>query len=349
MARLLYITSSAHSGSTLTDLLIGTLPRAVSTGELKHLPHLLSNRHDDTTEDGNACSCLNSLAKCPFWSRVVDRLVERTGIDIWSAPTRFNVNLMCGHYQGRRRSLRRKFEPRGVYGHVIQHRIWRWIQPLWNALYRRRVRNNWLLFDTIARVAGAEVVVDSSKDIRRLNMLCTHRRDDVSVIMLMRSLPGCAHSAARRKRTITHYAKSWVRHNNRIYRLLRQMPDLPVLPLQYENLVCDPVAARRRIARFLGLPDPGESIDIDTHNYHLIRGNRLRYAGQVEISPRDRWQDKTDDETLRMFRTIAVRLHPGLLEMGLDPFATFSPGPENPGSTTSPDSERTTPMASDPR
>lgn len=322
MPRLLYITSSAHSGSTLTDLLVGTLPRTVSTGELKHLPHLLTNRHDDTTDEGNACSCLKSLAKCPFWSEVVDRLVQRTGIDIWSDPPRFNVNLMCGHYDGRRRALRRKFEPRGVYGHIIQHRIWRWIQRPWNALYRRRVKNNWLLFDTIAEVADAEVVVDSSKDIRRLNMLCTRHREDVSVIMLMRSLPGCAHSAAKRSRKVARYAKSWIRHNNRIYRLLRQMPDLPVLAVQYEKLVADPVGTRRRIADFLGLPDPGDTIDIDTHDYHLVRGNRLRYAGRIEISPRNPWQDNTDEQTLRLFRHAVEKLHPGVAQMGLDPFAT---------------------------
>lgn len=325
MARLLYITSSAHSGSTLTDLLIGTLPRTVSTGELKHLPHLLSNCHDDTTDNGNACSCLRGLAKCPFWSEVVNRLVRRTGLDIWSDPPRFNVNLMCGHYNGRRRAMRRKFEPRGLYGHIIQHRIWRWIQQPWNVLYRRRVKNNWLLFDTIAEVAGADVVVDSSKDIRRLNMLCTHRRRDVSVLMLMRSLPGCAHSATKRSKRIPHYAKSWVRHNNRIYRLLRNLNDVPVMTLQYEDLVADPVAVRRSIAEFLHLPDPGDEIDIDTHNYHLIRGNRLRYAGSIQISPRDSWRDKTDEQTMRLFRRAAEKLHPGIQEMGLDPFATVEP------------------------
>lgn len=323
MARLLYITSSAHSGSTLTDLLIGSLAGAFSTGELKHLPHLLSNQHDDSPDDGNACSCLNGLRNCPFWSEVVKRLARRTGIDIWSHPARFNVNLMCGHYDGRRYALRRKFEPRGVYGHVIQHRIWRLIQRVWNVPYRRRVSNNWLLFDTIAEVAGAEVVVDSSKDIRRLNLLCSHRREDVSVLLLMRSLPGCAHSASKRNRKLRHYAKSWVRHNNRICRLLRQMPDVPVLAMQYERLVADPPAVRREIADFLQLDDDGGEIDINTHNYHLIRGNRLRYSGAVEISPRNPWQDRTDEQMLGLFRREADRLHPGLLELGLDPFATF--------------------------
>jgi hypothetical protein len=322
MARVLYITSSARSGSTLTDLLAGSIPRALSTGEIKHLPHFLRNARDDSVERGNACSCLRCLRECAFWSEVIDRLGEAVGCDIWSDPDRFDLDLLSGHYHGRRRSLRRKIEPRGLYQHLIQHGRWRWLQRLWNPLYRRRVENNWLLFDMLAEVSGAEVVVDSSKDIRRLNLLCTARPRDVSVVLLMRSLPGCAHSAAKRNRHPGRYARSWVRHNNRIHRLLCQLPNVPVLPMQYERLVADPVAARRRIAEFLNLPDGGDHIDIDTRRRHLIRGNRLRYAGRLEIRPRPTWQGQVDDKLMRRFRRAARRLRPGLLAMGLDPFAT---------------------------
>jgi hypothetical protein len=327
MARVLYITSSARSGSTLTDLLAGSMPQALSTGEVKHLPHFLRNARDDSVERGNACSCLSCLRECSFWSDVIDRLSEKVGYDIWSEPGRFGLDLLTGYYEGRRRSIRRKIDPRGLYQHLIQHGRWRWAQRLWNPLYRRRVLNNWLLFDTLGEVSGAEVIVDSSKDIRRLNLLCTHRPQDVSVVLLMRSLPGCAHSAAKRNRKPGKYARSWVRHNNRIHRLLCQLPEVRVLPVQYERLVSDPVAGRRRLAEFLDLPDPGQDIDIDTHRCHLIRGNRLRYAGRLQIEPRPGWAGRTDEKMMRRFRRAVRRLRPGLLEMGLDPFATVPDAP----------------------
>ena len=49
----------------------------------------------------------------------------------------------------------------------------------------------------------------------------------------------------------------------------------------YEDLCADPVRMRQRIAKFLGLPDPGRNLSINTHKHHLVAGNPMRYKGKI--------------------------------------------------------------------
>ena len=51
-AKLIYIVAAGHSGSTLLDMLIGSIPGVFSTGELNHLPWQLSRTPGVYTRGG---------------------------------------------------------------------------------------------------------------------------------------------------------------------------------------------------------------------------------------------------------------------------------------------------------
>lgn len=67
-----YIAGAGHSGSTLTDLLLGSQPDIASFGEIKNLDDIVSGRQSD-----GACTCGKKIRKCEVWRPVLDSL--RTG------------------------------------------------------------------------------------------------------------------------------------------------------------------------------------------------------------------------------------------------------------------------------
>ncbi len=70
MPKIIYIAGLGHSGSTLLDMSLGTLPGVVGLGELKTIL-------DDRTRDNHYtsfCSCGKKATECEVWSRVPDSI-----------------------------------------------------------------------------------------------------------------------------------------------------------------------------------------------------------------------------------------------------------------------------------
>jgi len=66
MAKIIYIAGLGHSGSTMLDMSLGTLPEVVGLGELKTLL-------DDTTRMrhfSSVCSCGKPAIECSFWKEL---------------------------------------------------------------------------------------------------------------------------------------------------------------------------------------------------------------------------------------------------------------------------------------
>jgi len=76
--RLIYIVGTAHSGSTLLDLMLNAHPQIVSVGEV-----LKINRPPKLFRSGAAksvCTCgAPCLERCEFWSRVLRQIEESEG------------------------------------------------------------------------------------------------------------------------------------------------------------------------------------------------------------------------------------------------------------------------------
>lgn len=73
--KVVYIASSAHSGSTLLDLMLNAHSSAVTVGEIKQLPRYVTQDKAD-----KRCTCgAPSVLECPFWSQVDAVVRERTG------------------------------------------------------------------------------------------------------------------------------------------------------------------------------------------------------------------------------------------------------------------------------
>ena len=69
---LIYILSSGHSGSTLTDLILGSHTHIESVGELFQLPKYFSN--DPTSATEQICTCGLAVQHCSYWSHIINSI-----------------------------------------------------------------------------------------------------------------------------------------------------------------------------------------------------------------------------------------------------------------------------------
>lgn len=295
MAKLVYIVSAGHSGSTLLDIVIGTIPRVISTGECTYLPWQIFRRgeSDPNAAKEDVCSCLKSFYECPEWNSVINYLNNRLGFDLYKDPYKFRITLLKPYqYNGKQQSLDRLIL--GLYVRCIQRKYLRFVSHLLGLSCKNIVKNNWLLFDAIGKVRGAEYVVDSSKDFSRMHLLHSMRKSDVSLILLIRDVRGVVASAVKRGEDPLEAAQAWKFFYICVVKALRWINDLPIIKVRYENLCENPIKQRKIIAKFLGLPDPGEQMSINTHDHHLVAGNPMRYKGNIDIKCDKYWHKALD-------------------------------------------------------
>lgn len=88
MKNLVYILGQAHTGSTLTDCILGEHPNFISSGELRYLGwQLYRNRTEEVSASRQSvCSCGKGFYSCNYWSEVIQVLNEKDGINLIEDP-----------------------------------------------------------------------------------------------------------------------------------------------------------------------------------------------------------------------------------------------------------------------
>jgi len=311
-ARLAYIVAAGHSGSTLLDLVVGSIPGAFSTGEVTYLPWQISRKEPGGPNASlqKICSCGSGFHECPAWKSIIAELSRRVGFDVYADPFRFRLNLLQNE-----RFHAGAFSPdrlrRSLY--IAACRISA-LSPVVRRIetsFCEPVQNNWLLFDVIAEVMGRDLIVDSSKSELRLKLLHQARPAETYALVLFRDIRGFCYSRKKLGDDPVRAARGWVRQYNRIWHVLQAMPQLKVICVTYERLTNDPAAERARIGRFLGIEDLPADFVIDTSSCHLAAGNSMKHQGVVEIRSDDAWRGGHTPEDLARIMQIEHELNPG--------------------------------------
>ena len=241
MAKLVYIIGVAHSGSTLLDLLTGTIDGVFSVGEATFLP---ADVHSRTTR----CTCGKPFRECPAWQKIIANVSQKVGFDVFENPSRFRMALLQNPRWGK--SIMDIYWALNTctYGFTLRNRLFSPVSRLWPHIHAKTIDNNWLLFDTAAETCGIEYFTDSSKSLYRFKLLHSQRPNDIYALLLFRNIYATAYSAQKLNRNPLKTAKKAVRKYNNILSVLKNTPDLKYTFVKYENLCADPVAERRRIA-----------------------------------------------------------------------------------------------------
>jgi hypothetical protein len=281
----LFLGGAGRSGSTLLERMLGQLPGVVSVGEVVHLI-----RRGLLDDDDCGCGCPFSV--CPFWTKVGHRAFggwpDRAEAERWEAEqlavdrNRNLPALLTGRPAAFRRDLAR-------HGERLAQ-----------------------LHQAIADVAGARVVVDSSKHVS--TALVLHRTPGVQlhVLHLVRDSRGVAHSWAkeverpetREAATMPRYSPAssagWWDWFNVGFDVVRRA-GAPTTRLRYEDLLADPRARIAEVAGAVGVRTDDEALGflgdgtVQLDADHSVAGNPMRFqTGTLHLRRDDAWREQLD-------------------------------------------------------
>jgi len=276
VARVLYLGGLGRSGTTLVERLLGELPGVVALGEVVHL-------WQRDIRDDERCGCGARFSACTFWRRVGERAFGG-----WDAVDVERIHALRDAVE-RTRHIPRLAATAG------------------SADVREYAGFYAKVYAAAADVAGAEVVVDSSKHSALAHVLRFAGGVDLRVVHVVRDARGVAYSWTKtvaRPETdgaqdMTRYSPArsamlWNAHNAAFGLLARR--GVPVRRIRYEEFLTDPRAALIRLADFAELtPTPADLAFLrpdhaDLTVGHSAAGNPMRFTvGRLPLRRDDDW------------------------------------------------------------
>jgi hypothetical protein len=280
----LYVGGAGRSGSTLLDRMLGELPGFAAVGELRYLwrEGLIDNR---------LCGCGNRFHECAFWS-----MVGRHAFGGWDGP-------FADRLVGLERSVARQRHLPLLYEPAVSRRYRTRLEAFTSVLSR--------LYMSIAEIAPARVVVDSTKDPAYGFLLRQVPGIDLRIVHLVRDSRGVAFSWSKRVPTRDYPDRDtymhrfgagtvglrWDIYNSLIELLGRTGPK--EIRVRYEDLI---EAPRRELGRIADLveapPDPASMNFVGDGKvifgvHHIAAGNPMRaQAGALPLRRDEAWRTR---------------------------------------------------------
>lgn len=311
-AKLVSILSQGHSGSTLLDFLIGSIPGTFSTGELIHLPWQLfrSNKDGASLENENVCTCRESIYNCKMWGPTLRDIEKKRNISFKENPYDFKL-AVNGSNTFRKRPLIYR-----VLTKIFYNTTGSWFSNftthLYSLLFRKAISNNWLLFDTLCEKTDAEYIIDSSKDPLRYNLLRASRPKDVKVIVLIREIYGVANSGKNygRKLDFNKSGNSWLKYYNKwTMNSLKGVEKEDCFIVNYRDLTENPELLRDELTSFLGLKKTPFNNEFHTNQFHLVKGNPMRYKKSFSIKYDEKWKKEISEKDYGLLKNYQDQLN----------------------------------------
>lgn len=276
--RVLFLGGLGRSGTTLLERILGRLPGAVPLGEVVHL-------WQRDLRDDERCGCGVAFSGCEFWQQVGE-----IAFGGWHTVDVDRVLHLKATVERTR--------------HIPRLRASR-LSPQHLAAVREYADHYRMIYRAAADVAGARVVIDSSKHPSLAHCLRWSPDIDLRVVHLVRDSRGVAYSWTKTVSrpeadgdvmTRYHPARSamlWNVHNASLGALGRC--GVPVRRLRYEDFTTDPVGSTKELAEFAGL-DPGD-LDFlrpdhaELTGNHSAAGNPMRFrTGRIPLRADDAWR-----------------------------------------------------------
>ncbi|MGB0100790.1 MAG: sulfotransferase [Nocardioides sp.] len=285
--RVLYVGGTGRSGSTVLANVLGQIPGLVSVGEVRFL-------WERGIEQDRLCGCGRHFTDCPFWTEVLTRALGPG--DHEAVAARMQA------------ALAERTRMRGLPGLLVRRGERPATDEVGDLLGR--------VYDAIADVSGAGVVVDSSKLPTYAALLGDVSTVDLQVLHLVRDPRAAAHSWRRRKhqpdlgssammerRGAVKSAVLWRVWNGALERLCRER-GIDHRLQNYESFVADPRNETRRLLRRFDLVAP-ERVDdlldavfagpgvVRLDGNHTVAGNPSRHEhGLVALVPDEEWRSR---------------------------------------------------------
>jgi len=304
MAQLIYICSAAHSGSTLLDLLLGSHPEIFSLGEI-------TEKFAGYMKNSELCTCRSPLHECSIWNGVRDKLLQDLSIDIFRSPEQLPISEDVIWNEGAVYLQKLVY-----YQKLFLAYLGRSYLAPFEVKFLRHVpgslqltKNAMTLYQTVSKVTGREILVDSSKSPLRMKWLFMLNPEKVKIIYLIRDGRGVMASHMRKGRSPDFAVRSWVHSNNRAQQLLRNVPKEVYRLFRYEDLCETPAKELERLCQFIGVTFDEQMLRFRQVEHHNVGGNRMRFGTEGIITNIESWRNRLTEDNIRTFEAIGGPLN----------------------------------------
>jgi Sulfotransferase family len=272
--KVLYILGRGRSGSTIFANVLGALDGYFSAGEVRYLW--------DPVVTASGCGCGRPVEGCPVWSRV---LAATEGVD--------RERLAALHAEHIKESRLRSLLAESMTG------------PGELTEYAGGVAR---IYEAIAEVTGASVIIDSSKRPAYAASLLLAPGIDVYIVHFVRDPRASAYSWRSRnyragagagraiaRRGAVDATLRWSLLNRGAEAVLRAAGAGWGRRVRYEDFVAAPQAVTEETASWLGqVPDRSPFLDeatVEAGTNHTVEGNPSRFeTGTLSIREEARWR-----------------------------------------------------------
>lgn len=271
-----YLAGSNHTGSTLLALLMDTHPQIASVGETSPNRGFAPGR--------GHCSCGEWIRECGFWTGIFDAVTAQ-GVTLnasnWSNDYRYRTIML-------HRLLSRFSHDSSVRRVQLAASD---LLPFHRARITRIDRANVLFVRAVLQATGARVLFDTSKYAARLFHLLRIPELEIRVIRLVRDVRGFAGSEKKRGRGAAHAAQVWIRQQQVIADIVKDLPPGRVLLLRYEDVCAEPRRQLREVQEFLGVDALDPPLTVRPGAHHVL-GNPVRKAEAVTVRAPEDWRTR---------------------------------------------------------
>lgn len=260
--KVVFIAGLGHSGSTLLELLLSSVPNFVGIGEAFQLVDPRNRLIDDPAD--RICACGSNILECEFWAPHIPRLQqlrtsatrERYEYVIASAEKHFGEGTVVIDSSKTPEALRSLLEVPELDLRVI-HLV-------------KDVRSWYVSMDA----ANARFGTDFASNLRRFGPL---------------------RGSAKQLQKLTAVTfRRWLKENKRIDSII-EASNLQAITISYEMLCLRYRDSLRSLSEFLGLDDMetiGQSTALTNHN---ATGNRMRHGFRPgDIHYDQKWLARSD-------------------------------------------------------
>lgn len=291
MLKVLYISSSSFSGSTLLSFLLNTHKSITTVGEMEGWEY---------DEAPFYCSCGEPLEQCPFYQSIQQTFQNKKIPFVFShfgTAYRFSKNDRIN------RLLTEKLP--FIQSPALERardQLIRTIPPF-RAKMIQFDRANQEFITAALQYSHADVFVDATKNPYRLRHLQHVNGIQLYIIHLIRDLRGTIHSSMKNRGwDIDLATRIWIREQASILQVLKEFQ--PTLQIYYED-ICDKVdTTLAKISEFVGLPAEHFAGDFKTVEHHVL-GNTMRLEGSSKVRKSERWINELTNNDLNTIKRIS--------------------------------------------
>lgn len=280
--RILCITGSSRSGSTILGAALGQIAGFFCAGEMQRIwdKDWLVDEH---------CSCGEPILSCPYWSPIFAEIIGDYDPQL-ARQLRRARNSVVRLYGLPRLLSARSLDQLPV---AVQNYV---------SLTER-------LYQTIARQTGCRVIVDTSKYPTYSYLLRLAPSLDVRVVHLVRDARAVAYSWQRVKsyptaKGIRHMERHTAPRSAVAWNILNGLADFlwersagRFCLIRYEDFVAHPRRAFEAILNHADEPNAAPPLinedTLDIRSHHIIAGNANRFqTGRIRLSLDSEWRHK---------------------------------------------------------